>query len=353
MDNCRSRVRFYVVGGFLGSGKTTALTTLAGYFLQQGLQTAIITNDQTGGLVDSQVVRTHGIHYREISGACFCTRFRDFLDAADTLLQESHPQVILAEPVGSAADLIAAVLKPLRAYTQDRYEVMPLTVLADPELLLEMLSDNSPWPEDVRYLYEQQIREADYILLSKADNVPGDVMEAAKQKLRKYYETLRPNLRFQAFSAVGGVGIKEWLQDLENPSSAAEASLPSFDRDRHARAESALAWLNLEAALTAPDAETEIDLIALTQGFLQRLKDLTNGSRIAHLKVFAESSSQALKASVTDWRLGYSLDSLPCEERNLQPGQNEARILINMRALCDPHELMQIAAGALRDVSRL
>lgn len=353
MNDDRPRVRLYVVGGFLGAGKTTALTALAGYFMKQGLRVAIITNDQTGGLVDSDIVRTHGIHYREIAGACFCSRFRDFLEAADTLLQAARPQIILAEPVGSAADLIATVIKPLRAYTGERYTVMPLTVLADPERIAELFGDRSNWPDDIRYLYERQLQEADFILLSKADRIPAPEMENAKQWLRKQYEILRPSLRIQPFSAITGEGIEDWLHGLDEIGSNESVALPTFDRERHARAEAALAWLNLDASLISANSDIEVDAVAFVQGFFQRLKDRMNGGHVGHLKVFVQSPYQAIKASVSDWRLGYSLDALPSGEESILPGNDKTRIRVNARVVSDPQVILGQVRFALREAASL
>lgn len=357
--NTNSKVRLFVVGGFLGSGKTTALTALADRFTRQGFRVAMITNDQTDGLVDSEIVRTRGIHYREISGACFCTRFRDFLQTADTLFQEIRPHVILAEPVGSAADLIATVIKPLHMYARERYAVMPLTVLVDPTRLEEMFAElsgmesNPLWPDDIRYLYERQIREADYLLLTKADVVSERDMQRAVHFLRWQYETFNPQLRIHPFSAVTRQGMEEWLKGLEEYGDHRDPESPSFDRDRHARAESALGWLNLEAALTVPNRTgTEIDAIALVQGFLQRLNDRIQSAPVGHLKVFLETPSLAIKANIVDWRLGYDLEQIDLtDDRSTQ--QNENRVLINLRALRDPSELVRHSIEALREAASI
>ncbi len=360
--NTNSQVRLFVVGGFLGSGKTTALTALADRFTQQELRVAMITNDQTEGLVDSEIVRTSGIHYREISGACFCTRFRDFLQTADTIFQEIRPHVILAEPVGSAADLIATVIEPLRVYARERYAVMPLTVLVDPTRIEEMFAElsgmdsNSQWPDDIRYLYERQIREADYLLLTKADVISERDMQRAVHFLRRQYETYNPQLRIQPFSAVTRQGMEEWLKGLEEYDDRRDRESLLFDRDRHARAESALGWLNLEAVITVPNrTEMEIDAIALVQGFLQRLKNRIQSAPVGHLKIFLETQSDAIKASIVDWRLGYDLEKIdPGKKVGDRSTQlNHSRVLINLRALREPTELVQHSIEALREAAAI
>src|ERR671936_564500 len=92
------RLRFVLVGGFLGAGKTTTLARLARHYL--------------GGKVG--------------------------------LLQEQQrPDVILAEPVGSCTDLVATVVQPLRHLYGDRFEVGPYPVLFKPSHGLRILRNEA------------------------------------------------------------------------------------------------------------------------------------------------------------------------------------------------------------------
>ena len=47
------RLRFVLIGGFLGAGKTTALARLARHYRQRGQRVGLITNDQAQNLVDT------------------------------------------------------------------------------------------------------------------------------------------------------------------------------------------------------------------------------------------------------------------------------------------------------------
>ncbi len=63
-------IRFLMVGGFLGAGKTTAIARLARMFQAQGRQVGIITNDQATDLVDTHSLRSQGFNVGEVPGAC-------------------------------------------------------------------------------------------------------------------------------------------------------------------------------------------------------------------------------------------------------------------------------------------
>src|SRR5690348_10209168 len=107
-------MRIILVGGFLGAGKTTLLTRAAQALNRRGLRTAMVTNDQTGELVDTAVVRQNDLRAAEVTKGCFCCNFPDLLSAIQTLKGQAEFDVILAEPVGSCTDLMATIIRPLQ-----------------------------------------------------------------------------------------------------------------------------------------------------------------------------------------------------------------------------------------------
>ncbi|MBZ0290182.1 MAG: cobalamin biosynthesis protein P47K, partial [Anaerolineae bacterium] len=96
----------HVVGGFLGSGKTTAIIGAAKHLVAQGKRVGIITNDQGRYLVDTAFFRLADMPTVEVSGGCFCCNYGDLMMQIDTLTQQAQPDVIFAESVGSCADIV-------------------------------------------------------------------------------------------------------------------------------------------------------------------------------------------------------------------------------------------------------
>src|SRR5262249_17492889 len=109
-----NRVRFIMIGGFLGAGKTTTLSRLAKFYQGRGQRVGLVTNDQAQNLVDTTSLRAQGLPVEEVPGACFCCRFEDLVGKIGVLQVSNRPDVILAEPVGSCTDLVATVIQPLR-----------------------------------------------------------------------------------------------------------------------------------------------------------------------------------------------------------------------------------------------
>src|SRR5688572_24709719 len=107
------RIRFVMVGGFLGAGKTTTIAKLARHYMSQGKRVGIVTNDQASDLVDTNSLRSQGFEVGEVAGSCFCCNFNELVNTIGRVGIANRPDVILAEPVGSCTDLVATVVQPL------------------------------------------------------------------------------------------------------------------------------------------------------------------------------------------------------------------------------------------------
>ena len=62
----KSKARYVMIGGFLGAGKTTAVSRLAAHLSAQGLRVGLITNDQGNQLVDTAMLVSRGNFEEEI-----------------------------------------------------------------------------------------------------------------------------------------------------------------------------------------------------------------------------------------------------------------------------------------------
>src|SRR6516164_2385614 len=168
-----NRMRFVMVGGFLGAGKTTTLARLARFYQQRGQRVGLVTNDQAEDLVDTSSLRSQGFPVEEIAGACFCCRFNDLVDTVGKLESAQRANIILAEPVGSCTDLVATVIQPLKDLYGQRFEVAPYTVLFKPSHGLRILRNETGagFSPKAAYIFRKQLEEADAILLNRIDEL--------------------------------------------------------------------------------------------------------------------------------------------------------------------------------------
>ena len=234
------RAEYLMIGGFLGAGKTTAMLWLAQHLTAAGRRVGLITNDQSYGLVDTALVRSHGFAVEEITGGCFCCRFDSLIQASKQLARRAAPDVFLAEPVGSCTDLRATVQYPLRRMYGDEYRVGPLTVLVDPVRALRILGleAGNSFSSKVLYIYGKQLEESDIIAINKCDLQPDERLGRLEAGLRDRY----PGKRVLRVSAREGTGLEGWFAALVEEPGRMRA--PEVDYDLYAEGEAMLGWLN-------------------------------------------------------------------------------------------------------------
>lgn len=279
--------RLVIVGGFLGAGKTTLLLTAAQRLTAQGYRVGLLTNDQGADLVDTALGDQAAIPVTEVAGGCFCCRFPDLLMGLQRLQEVAAPDLVLLEPVGSCTDLVATVLRPLVQFHGDQYGLAPLTIL------LDSTRDLSDFPPDVHYLYEQQLREAELLLLTKTDQLSVAQWEAQLITLQATY----PQARLLAASSHTGVGIDEWLSIVLGQSSRNPQALV-IDYNRYAEAEAALGWLNVKGLVRA---DQTFSAQMWTDNLLTTLAHTftAQAAPIAHIKTMVTTPQGQFKASVT------------------------------------------------------
>jgi Ni2+-binding GTPase involved in maturation of urease and hydrogenase len=278
-DTTIARPWVIVVGGFLGSGKTTLLLAAAQQLESRGLRSALILNDQGESLVDTEYAALHGLEHGEVTGGCFCCRFSDLIEVMGQLCEHS-PDVIFAEPVGSCADISATTLRPLLEYNES-YRLAPFTVLADLERARELLRDDAD--PSLSFLFRSQLQEADLVCFTKADITPDYPAIDARQ--------------VRQVSAKTGQGVAAWLDEMMSGSLSAGGEILTIDYEKYARAEAALAWLNLEVVV---EPEEALSGAVILGPLLDKLDaDFTAaGISIVHLKAIINSHEGYLKAAI-------------------------------------------------------
>jgi G3E family GTPase len=269
-----------MIGGFLGAGKTTALSRLARHYHGRGLRVGVVTNDQAPDLVDTQSLRAQGLAVEEVAGACFCCRFNDLVGKVDRLGASTPPDVILAEPVGSCTDLVATVVQPLKDLYGDRFLIAPYAVLFKPSQGLRILrpGPGSGFSPQAAYIFRKQLEEADAILINRIDELaPADVEELAHLVSDQYADV--PLLRVSARTGQGFEALTELLDQEGNFG----RRILQIDYDVYAAGEAELGWLNSSVHVAAP-APFSLDQLLLE--VVSELRTTLSRMRVevAHLK---------------------------------------------------------------------
>ena len=347
--------KLILVGGFLGTGKTTLLWQAAKQLTQQGHRVALITNDQTAELVDTGILKQAGWSVGEIAGGCFCCKFDDLVGTANNLIEAGDPDVIIGEPVGSCTDISATVLQPLKDTLADQFDLAPFTVLIDPNRLRDALEPNplNLLHPSARYIIRKQLEEADIIVLNKVDQVSAEDL----QKLQKELQNQFPGRPLLSMSALHSQGIPAWLERVQQQTPAGQ-KIADVDYDTYAEGEAVLGWLNATASLS-PSEPVDWGAwgLRLLEG-LQRSFSI-NSAEIAHIKMLIVSSDQSISANLTSSQgkatlcgqmYGDSPITLTFNARvQMCPGELHAAIENHLKAACG--EIIQLQVNAIQSLS--
>jgi Ni2+-binding GTPase involved in maturation of urease and hydrogenase len=336
-----SRIRFLMLGGFLGAGKTTAIARLARHYTNQGKRVAIVTNDQAYDLVDTHSLRAQGFDVGEVPGACFCCKFNDLIETAEKLTAETAPDVVITEPVGSCTDLVATVVEPLKHLHGDDYEVAPLAVLLKPEHGRKILrgEQNVGFSPKAAYIFLKQIEEADVVVVNKVDKLSAAEREELLRLLRERF----PGKQVLAASARQGEGFEQLVEALEGDPRP-HASFMEVDYDVYAEGEAELGWLNCQVQVSAgkPFAldDLVLRLVAALSGALQAAD-----AEPAHLKVLGQSADETAIANLVGSEASPEL-SLASEIKTAA-----ADLIVNARVAVDPVDLEGVVTSVVEQVA--
>ena len=336
------RLRFVMVGGFLGAGKTTALARLARFYQARGQKVGLVTNDQAQDLVDTNNLRSQGFPVEEVAGACFCCRFDDLMNKVSSLTASERPDVILAEPVGSCTDLVATVVQPLKDLYGDRFQVAPYAVLFKPSHGQRILRNEagSGFSPKAAYIFTKQLEEADAILLNRID----ELTPAAQEELTALVADQYPGTPVLRVSAKTGQGFDAVTELLDQEGDFGRKIL-DIDYDTYAEGEAELGWLNSSAHVSAP---SPFDLDGLLMEVVQKLQEALGrlGGEVAHLKVIGLADVSFGVANLVSSGTRPEL-SLPSQGR-----VREADVIVNARVAVDPALLEREVRRVLEEASR-
>ncbi len=340
-----SPVKLIFVGGFLGSGKTTALAGIAKRLLSLGKRVGIVTNDQSDNLADTVIVREMlselGVPIEEVVAGCFCCKFEELIDNIEKILIHK-PDVILGEPVGSCTDFVAAVANPIKIHYHEAFRFAPFTTMVDPDRVRELLlaETESNFPEEVAYLFGKQLEEADILVLNKIDLLAEAEVERLVSILTEKY----PEKEILAISARDGVGVDKWLEILLSGRPGANTVLRQIDYDRYARAEAVLGWLNAAIKISsdqlfAADKFVKDLFIELRESFKQEKGE------IGHLKSVFTSGGKSFWVNLTN------LSSDPMVSGEPMATLSRGSLILNARVQLDPDILEKIVRDVLTIVA--
>ncbi|HET6254325.1 MAG TPA: GTP-binding protein [Puia sp.] len=327
-------MKLLLVGGFLGSGKTTAIQRAAAYLRRNDKKAGVITNDQGVLQVDTEFMKGQEIPTEEVVEGCFCCHFDDLEDRIETLLGNERPDIIFAEPVGSCVDLAATVVNPLLSLNRGRFSIV-LSVFADSVLLIKFLQGSkSIFYDNVNYIYENQLREADIIVVNKIDLLTASQLEWVRHRVRDEYGG--KTILFQ--NSLSDESVSRWLSACDNYHDDRLRTSLVIDYDIYGAGEAELAWLDEEIGIVSSTGNA----IPAAYELMRKLHEtiMENGHAIGHLKFLLDDGEEQTKVSFTTL-------SAPQDTGSTGERADRVVIILNARIQVSPAILQQLVSQAI------
>lgn len=328
-------MKLILTGGFLGSGKTTAIQQACSLLLKKNIRVAVITNDQGKELVDSKFLEGFYIPVKEVTKGCFCCNYNDMLQNIYYFNEQIHPEIIFAESVGSCADLIATIAKPLAEMHPELN--VNISVFSDANLLYSIITGTSSFIDDsVRYIFKKQIEEADILMLNKVDLLD----EKQTEEVQKFMQQEYPSKKILLQNSLDKHNVEQWLNCINEIQSLQRTSL-EVDYEIYAAGEAKLAWL--DAVLTVHTEKLPAIKIVLLLAECVREKIMQQQLTIGHIKYLINDGSHQYKISYTTVMQPQNILS---DETSLK-----ASAIINARVQTKPIVLKHIIDEAIYEVA--
>lgn len=198
-----------ILSGFLGSGKTTALMSLArfltsrhaesGSFTDGRLAVMILENEVGDAGVDDVLLRGSGFSVENLFAGCACcTVSEELVSAAARIRGEYDPEWLVVETTGVA-------------YPRKIRENLELALgLASKTVVV---ADAARWRRlfvPMNNLLLSQIEKADAVLVNKTDLVDAAALESVERDIRGF----DPEAKILRVSAASGIADPVWEEAL-------------------------------------------------------------------------------------------------------------------------------------------
>lgn len=333
-------VRFMVMSGFLGAGKTTTMIALGGHMDKTYGKVGIIANDLGANLVDTNLTQTSGCTVEEIASGCICYQMDNTIDKIRRLHERDGAVFVMSDIPGLGVGALDHVYHRLADDCSSWVTLSPFTVIIDPERLRMLLPEKADihLPEELVYLMQLQLEEADLVVLNKIDLLNQEEIDYDVAFLKQAC----PDVPVMTISALDGTGIPELADFLVSH----ETQLKNFsvrDDERFQEAEKTLTWYNRRMFFKQLDGR-KIDCNAVIDDLIEgvRMGLIERKRNVPHLKTFATAGAGDFNKC--------SLLGVDYDIEHTQPflrAHKKMSMIINARAVCESRPLARIVDDAL------
>jgi G3E family GTPase len=321
-------MKVHLVGGFTGSGKSTAIENAKKLLKSKAIPATVISDKEDEYFLadcpNQQGFGDFGAPFAKVTGGCFCCNYTQLDQQINMVKKRSDQSVLFADYGGTCTNLISTLLKPLQDYKGAEIEVANFSTFVEARfLLLHLQGKRVPLSAESKYIWEKHLEEAELLVINKIDLIS----ETDLEELKNLTEKNLSSKRFLFLNALEPESISNWVENIGRPATDGAEIKKEAEN-------SSMAWLDEEIQIVTEDHSAGRVAYELMQTLS---KDLTGrGIEIEHLKFLLYGEEQPLKLTHTQFLDG----NLPVPESFKESGT--ADLLINARIHTSPDELRKL-----------
>ena len=171
-----------IVGGFLGSGKTSVVLQMARYLVGDTVDKeakVVIVENEIGEVgIDDRVLKSEGYSVKGLfSGCVCCTMSGELVININTIQKDMDPDYLIMEATGVA-------------YPSSIKEILEQALKLNSKICC--ITDAKRWARLLKpmgTMIQGQLEDADVILINKIDLVEADVLSEVVKSVKSFNDT--------------------------------------------------------------------------------------------------------------------------------------------------------------------
>ena len=180
-------MKVVIIGGFLGSGKTTTILNLIKKLSAENKKTALVVNEVGEIGIDGKTLEIAGIPSKELTSGCICCSLTYSLQVTVSEIADIYnPEILIIEPTG------------LSFPSQIRDEMLNMNIMMSFAPVITLV-DVSRFTDEIKQMpkfAEQQLKETNIVGMNKIDLVDGSRIKLVEMFLK----SMTPNARLLKMS---------------------------------------------------------------------------------------------------------------------------------------------------------
>ena len=204
-NQIRPETKIVIIGGFLGSGKTTAIIEIGKILSATGKKIAYFTNEIGETILDGNLMN-YDIETKEVTMACISCNIKEAISSAvSRLIEAAAPNILLIEPRENISPLVVKdeLEKASLKANSEEYKFSPHFTFIDGTAFFKNMKEKKKIAVD-------QITVSEIIILNKTDLMKENEIEMIRESIRQ----MNPNAEIIENTCKNKSGLKKMIEKI-------------------------------------------------------------------------------------------------------------------------------------------